>query len=141
MLLCPERGKASFPSGSKGQAGSAWSSDFIARGFWSPEVTQVIDINMNPSCCRTTDPDMALSSTLALDNILIDPDMVHGQVCMSPLPQVTVLVTQRGTAPATAWSSHTFILHTHTYLGTSSHDLLALPKSILGHHLFCYSQL
>ncbi|MEJ1277062.1 hypothetical protein NN561_007974 [Cricetulus griseus] len=71
-LQCEEVGPA-FPVTVKGGAGSAWPSDFITHGCYTPnpcEVTQATDINTETSCTWTMDPDTALGSSSTQDNIL-----------------------------------------------------------------------
>ena len=72
LLQCPARGRANYPRNNEIWDWLVWPSDFISLTWflWLPEETQATDISTDPSRRRIMDPDMALSSSLGLNDIL-----------------------------------------------------------------------
>lgn len=92
MLYCPARGKASFPRASDRKGLLSMALRFHHAWFpRPPEVTLATDINTDPSCRWTTDPDMACHSRLGPDNVLsLGGRNNHSGRQTPPRPQVSV---------------------------------------------------
>lgn len=73
----------------KGSVSSAWPLDFNTNGSYGsmvPAVTWATEINMDPSCNRTTNPDMALSRSSGPDITMVLVAMQASQISFPPTP-------------------------------------------------------
>ena len=62
------RGRASYPRVTEGQNWLSTTLGFQNTWFpWPPVITQAMDINIDPTCSGTMDPDMVLGSSSRLD--------------------------------------------------------------------------